>query len=565
MYLVSFNIITKGTGKGRTPITRMRVLVAVLCVTTVWGYRHFQDEIPNGAAVPHPCKTNFIWWGVGHLNPRGGGSINPFGVDFKNAGMKWTRALCEMDSDGDGETNGQELGDPDCGWTKGSVAAVTKDISHPGICTPYSDPACQAVNTWIDCELEDLDCDAKDGVGTKNMSLRIPKMAVPASMTSYYCMTYQMPSDIDYHIISLEPLVDNVNVLHHILIYGCEDSDETIYHTPKPCEMYTQQCPSYLAGWGIGEKGTCLYKETGFRIGKTGFRTILLQFHWNNPELRVDYTDNSGLNVFYTPILRPYDAKMLTVGTRYFEIPPGEQEVKVEGRCSTDCSSLLLTGPVYITMANSHMHYLGRKQTFQQYRNGVWIRDISNIDGFQYDAITEYHFDPPIEVLPGDELRTTCTYQTVSRDKTTFEGEGTSDEMCFVFLRIFPAANTKGSFCLSWKKYDLCKLFTFPSEFPDIDGCKITSMLNPFHPDLISLMSNLKKLCKPFDICTQECKHFIKGTLSNDKCINSELNQLLRQLSFQHLPIYTEVWAAIDSCKTEIEMETCQEQCDSEQ
>lgn len=33
---------------------------------------------------------------------------------FAAAGHKWTRELCKADSDGDGFTNGQELGDLDC-------------------------------------------------------------------------------------------------------------------------------------------------------------------------------------------------------------------------------------------------------------------------------------------------------------------------------------------------------------------------------------------------------------------------------------------------------------------
>jgi hypothetical protein len=34
--------------------------------------------------------------------------------DFFKAGKTWTADLCKKDSDGDGFTNGQELGDPDC-------------------------------------------------------------------------------------------------------------------------------------------------------------------------------------------------------------------------------------------------------------------------------------------------------------------------------------------------------------------------------------------------------------------------------------------------------------------
>merc|ERR1712039_449911 len=46
-----------------------------------------------------------------------------------------TRDLCLQDSDGDGQPNGLELGDPDCVWSVGSVPTRTTDISHPG----YSD------------------------------------------------------------------------------------------------------------------------------------------------------------------------------------------------------------------------------------------------------------------------------------------------------------------------------------------------------------------------------------------------------------------------------------------
>jgi hypothetical protein len=42
--------------------------------------------------------------------------------------------LCEADSDGDGKTNGEELGDPCCVWKPTSLPTVGKDyrISHPG-------------------------------------------------------------------------------------------------------------------------------------------------------------------------------------------------------------------------------------------------------------------------------------------------------------------------------------------------------------------------------------------------------------------------------------------------
>jgi hypothetical protein len=70
---------------------------------------------------------------VGHSAPNKGSSINDFGRDFKANGFQWTEALCRGDSDGDGRTNGEELGDPDCMWSEGMEPMFTVNITHPGI------------------------------------------------------------------------------------------------------------------------------------------------------------------------------------------------------------------------------------------------------------------------------------------------------------------------------------------------------------------------------------------------------------------------------------------------
>ena len=45
----------------------------------------------------------------------------------------WSNSLCNMDSDQDGRTNGEELGDPSCIWTPGDIPSATTGLSHPGI------------------------------------------------------------------------------------------------------------------------------------------------------------------------------------------------------------------------------------------------------------------------------------------------------------------------------------------------------------------------------------------------------------------------------------------------
>ena len=60
---------------------------------------------------------------MGHATCKGGSlPLNAFGEDLKQADFKWTKALCEKDSDGDGQSNGAELGDPCCVWEFESLA-----------------------------------------------------------------------------------------------------------------------------------------------------------------------------------------------------------------------------------------------------------------------------------------------------------------------------------------------------------------------------------------------------------------------------------------------------------
>ncbi|KAL3670718.1 hypothetical protein V7S43_003906 [Phytophthora oleae] len=92
--------------------------------------------LPNGANVKgFPA--------LGHVNPEGGGANNDFGLDFASAGKSWTKEFCEKDSDGDGQTNGQELGDPCCEWAESSNAVVKwkEGVSHPGNATSKADPS----------------------------------------------------------------------------------------------------------------------------------------------------------------------------------------------------------------------------------------------------------------------------------------------------------------------------------------------------------------------------------------------------------------------------------------
>ena len=132
------------------------VILYTFHVSMICGYSDFVSKIPNGDKISNPCSNDPLdyWFGVGHQSSGGADARNQFGVDFANAGYSWTKSLCQMDSDGDGKTNGEELGDPDCTWTEGATPSKSSDLSHPAICEPLHSPTCCGKKqSWLRCHV----------------------------------------------------------------------------------------------------------------------------------------------------------------------------------------------------------------------------------------------------------------------------------------------------------------------------------------------------------------------------------------------------------------------------
>ena len=77
-------------------------LLSIADAHAVAGYR---NRLPGVSSQGQGCVTC-------HVNLNGGGSRNAFGDAFRANGHVWNPALASLDSDNDGYTNGQELGDP---------------------------------------------------------------------------------------------------------------------------------------------------------------------------------------------------------------------------------------------------------------------------------------------------------------------------------------------------------------------------------------------------------------------------------------------------------------------
>jgi MYXO-CTERM domain-containing protein len=144
-------------------MNRYRFVPALFVALSFWaaGFvaapasANYPDSIPNGR-IGDSGRC-----GVCHVSAAGGGERTSFGEDFRRgadgvAGTSddrlWSRWLAGRDSDGDGWSNGQELGDPFANWTSGTTPPLSFQ-SNPGSAgsAPESGLNLCIDSRWNDC------------------------------------------------------------------------------------------------------------------------------------------------------------------------------------------------------------------------------------------------------------------------------------------------------------------------------------------------------------------------------------------------------------------------------
>jgi len=123
-----------------------KMLRLLLLFVSAYAYQQDLGKLPNGNT-----------YGITLGHPGGATKkATTFANAFYSSGQKWNKAFCQADTDGDGQTNGFEMGDPCCVWSIGQTPMDTTGLSDPNSFTSTTTrkmPNCVQANGMVQAQM----------------------------------------------------------------------------------------------------------------------------------------------------------------------------------------------------------------------------------------------------------------------------------------------------------------------------------------------------------------------------------------------------------------------------
>ncbi|XP_078044761.1 tyramine beta hydroxylase isoform X2 [Augochlora pura] len=285
------------------------------------------------------------------------------------------------------------------------------------------------------------------------LELLTHRVKVPSKETTYWCRMHKLPPILSkkHHILQFGPVIQtgSEHLVHHIEVFQCiGPADLEIPMYDGPCDgadrpKETQTCKKVLAAWAMGADAFIYPEEVGFSIGGKDLNPyVMLEVHYNNPDIEEGKIDSSGIRFILTSSLRKYDAGVIELGLEYTDkmaIPPQQEAFALSGHCIQECTGVgLPQHGIQVFASQLHTHLTGTKVVTRHIRDGEELPPL-NYDNHYSTHFQEIRLLPkPITILPGDSLITTCTYKTTGRKNVTVGGFAISDEMCVNYIHYYP-------------------------------------------------------------------------------------------------------------------------------
>jgi hypothetical protein len=112
--------------------------------------------------------------------------------------------------------------------------------------------------------------------------------------------------------------------------------------------------------------------------GEHGFRTFIIEFHYNNPDLSTGLYDSSGVKFYYSLEPPMYEAGVFRMGDPLLDLmnqPVGLGLTQHDFECHSSCTQAFLAdAPITVFKDKLHMHASGTSMYTEHFRDGEVIR-----------------------------------------------------------------------------------------------------------------------------------------------------------------------------------------------
>ncbi|CAF0866815.1 unnamed protein product, partial [Brachionus calyciflorus] len=199
-----------------------------------------------------------------------------------------------------------------------------------------------------------------------------------------------------------------------------------------------------VLAWAVGGRTNVSFPEnTGFRFPQSDQETIIFtSIHYDNSRLIKNHKDNSGFRFKFTRNLKKYDLGVMgmSVPTNPLDItiPPNTDSIKMTSICYSECTQNSFPDDgVTVYAGNFHTHLAGRALRAYLMRDGKLVKYLFDDQHYDFNYQSNILIQPT-KLMKGDSLILECVYSTKNKNKFTFGGYGTQDEMCGLFIYYYP-------------------------------------------------------------------------------------------------------------------------------
>jgi len=319
------------------------------------------------------------------------------------------------------------------------------------------------INMNIDESEIEMPLPSEDEIGNTihEWNIDIEDIELPANkLNAYYCVIATHPEAANYKAGVADEEADYPETswivnghyhtmstyVHHMFIWSCpkdftynlateaEHAEGEVFECES--KMY-DQCVNIIGGWAPGtEYGA--RANAGYAInGQADWSTMIVQVHYNNPNLHAEVIDSARMTFYYTHEQPDIQTWWYAAGVhqKALQIPAGQKYYRATSTTAPACTESW--DPQYITDYAFHMHGAGSRARLSLIRDGQ-EHFVFMDSAYDYDFQTAFKVDPPLEILPGDSIYVECTFDTENRDEWTYGGDYTESEMCYTFITFGP-------------------------------------------------------------------------------------------------------------------------------